>query len=97
MMAAGVLTLHWHPLLSLRPGAFQSLADVSTVWLSYLSVHEAGDIVKTLQLHVLADVVKNCAGHLQSVDEGQREDMSVQQILELPTHLQGSGCLHVAG
>ena len=54
MMAAGVLTLHWHPLLSLRPGAFQSLPDVSIVWLSHRSVHEVDENVKVLQSQVLS-------------------------------------------
>ena len=78
MMAAGVLTLHWHPLLSLRPGAFHSLPDVSIVWLSHFSVHEVDEIVKVLQLRVFINGVKHCAGHLQVVDEGNCETLCVQ-------------------
>lgn len=97
MMAAGVLTLHWHPLLSLRPGAFQSLPDVSIVWLSHRSVHEIDENVKVLQSQVLTDIVKNCAGHLHIVEEGKGGKLCVQHILELFTHSQDSGWLHAAG
>ena len=63
MMAAGVLTLHWHPLPSLRPGACQSLPYISIVWLSHPSVDEFDGNVKVLQLQVCANVVKNCADY----------------------------------
>ena len=94
MMAPGVLILHWHPLPSLRPGAIQTLPDVSRVWASCLSNHEAKENMKVLLLQGSADIVRSHAGHLLMKANGT---ICVQQILQLLNLSQDIGWLHVAG